>query len=70
MGKNAELTLALREAGVEPEDYEQIQQARRLIDAVNFRLASRNASLLFAVTVNPASQTPMRLSDRATVTEN
>lgn len=37
------------------EDYADIEQARRLVDAVNARLAQRGASVMFAVTSHAAS---------------
>jgi hypothetical protein len=36
------------------EDYADIEQARRLVDKVNTRLAERGTSLMFAVTSHPA----------------
>lgn len=44
----------LADAGVAPEDYELIQQARRRIDEVNTRLQQRGAQLVFAVTMASA----------------
>jgi len=38
------------DAGVTADDYADIEQARRLVDQVNARLAERGASLMFAVT--------------------
>lgn len=37
------------------EDYADIEQARRLVDQVNTRLAQRGASVMFAVTSHAAS---------------
>jgi hypothetical protein len=37
------------------EDYADIEQARRLVDKVNARLAERGATLMFAVTSHAAS---------------
>jgi hypothetical protein len=42
------------ERGPTAEDYADIEQARRLVDAVNARLAQRGASLMFAVTTHAA----------------
>jgi len=40
------------DAGATAEDYADIEQARRLVDAVNARLAQRGAPLMFAVTTH------------------
>ena len=40
---------ALADAGITPEDQQQIEKARRIIDAVNARLAARGAALMFCI---------------------
>lgn len=48
--------MSQRPAGASPtaQDYADIEQARRLVDQVNARLAQRGASLMFAVTSHAA----------------
>ena len=53
---------ALADAGVTEDDYLQIQKARRLVDTVNARLASRGATLMYAVTCNPVGGTPVKVA--------
>jgi len=40
---------ALADAGITADDQAQIEKARRIIDAVNARLAARGAALMFCI---------------------
>ena len=49
-GSRARLLAALADVGVEPDDYELIEQAKALVDEVNRRLRSRHSEMLYSVT--------------------
>ena len=51
MKPKAQLLAVLAEVGVTPEDYGDVQRARRLVDQVNARLAARGAAVLYAITM-------------------
>ncbi len=52
----AQLMAVLADAGIQPEDYRDIERARRIVDRVNARLTSRGAVLMYALmTVSAAS---------------
>ena len=44
------LLAALAEVGVEPDDYELIEQAKVLVDGVNARLRARGSNMVYSVT--------------------
>ena len=56
--RNGNLFDALAEVGVTEDDYLAVQKARRIIDAVNARLAARGATVVYAVTCNPVGPVP------------
>jgi len=56
--QNGKLFDALREVGVTPADYLEIEKARHIVDRVNALLAARGATVIYAVTCNPVGQMP------------
>jgi hypothetical protein len=61
----AQLLAALADVGVQPDDYELIEQARALIDDVNARLRTRGSRMIYMITF--CNSTPLRQSDRAAI---
>lgn len=57
-GSRARLLAALADVGVEPDDYELIEQAKALVDEVNGRLRSRHSAMLYSVTFCAVSPLP------------
>ena len=60
--KNGKLFDALAEVGVSEDDYQQVEKARRLIDAVNARLVARESPIRYAVTMNSTGAMPGRIT--------
>lgn len=55
---NGKLQAALADVGVTPDDYGDVEKARRIIDRVNARLAARAAPVRYAVTFNTTGAMP------------
>lgn len=60
--QNGKLYDALREVGITPADYLEIEKARHIVDRVNALLAARGATVMYAVTCNPVGQMPNRVT--------
>ena len=55
----AHVLAALADAGVEPDDYALIEQAKSLVDAVNARLQARRSAVVYSVTFCVAPPPPL-----------
>jgi hypothetical protein len=62
---NPQLLAALADVGVQPDDYELIEQARALVDEVNARLRTRGSRMIYMITF--CNAVPLRHPDRPAV---
>jgi hypothetical protein len=61
----AQVLAALADAGVDPDDYALIEQARILVDTVNARLRARSSAVVYSVTFCVAPPPPLRAGAEA-----